>query len=67
MIPGQTNRDYRILRPLSPVVAALAYQRTAGPKRYVVIPGITHYGIYGEPREQATRLAIDWFDQQLKP
>jgi len=45
---------------------ALAHQRAAGPKRYVVTPRITHYGIYGEAREQATQLAIDWFDQHLK-
>ncbi len=44
----------------------LAYERANEPKRYVVIPGIAHYGIYGEAREQATRLAIDWFDQYLK-
>ena len=45
----------------------LAYQRATGPRRYVEIPGISHYGIYGEAREQATRLAIEWFDQHLKP
>ena len=45
----------------------LAYQRAAEPKRYVVIPNIKHYGIYGEAQEQATRLAIQWFDQYLKP
>jgi len=44
----------------------LAYERAAEPKRYVVIPNIAHYAIYGEAREQATRLAIDWFDQHLK-
>lgn len=45
----------------------LAYERAAEPKRYAVIPNIAHYGIYGEAREQATRLAIDWFDAHLKP
>jgi hypothetical protein len=30
------------------------------------LPGIAHYGIYGEAREQVTRLAIDWFDAHLK-
>lgn len=45
----------------------LAYDRATDPKRYVEIPGIAHYGIYGEAREQATRLAIEWFDQHLKP
>ena len=44
----------------------LAYERASEPKRYVVIPDIAHYGIYGEARAQATRLAIDWFDQHLK-
>ena len=44
----------------------LAYERAAEPKKYVVIPGIAHYGIYSEAREQATRLAIEWFDQHLK-
>lgn len=45
----------------------LAYERAAGPRKYVEIPGIAHYGIYGEAREQATQLAIEWFDQHLKP
>ncbi len=44
----------------------LAYELAADPKKYVVIPGIAHYGIYGEARGQATALAIDWFDQHLK-
>lgn len=44
----------------------LAYERAVEPKQYVVIPNIAHYGIYGEAREQATKLAIDWFDQYLK-
>ncbi len=44
----------------------LAYARAGEPRKYVVIPGIAHYGIYGQAREQATRLAIEWFDQHLK-
>jgi dienelactone hydrolase len=44
----------------------LAHERAAEPKKYVVIPDIAHYGIYGEARAQATMLAIDWFDQHLK-
>lgn len=44
----------------------LAYSRAAEPKKYVVIPGIAHYGIYGQARQEATRLAIDWFDSHLK-
>lgn len=47
--------------------AVLAHARAIGPKRYVEIPGIAHYGIYGEARDQATRLAIEWFDRYLKP
>lgn len=44
----------------------LAHERASGPKSYVVIPGITHYGIYGEARDRATRLAVEWFDRHLK-
>jgi alpha-beta hydrolase superfamily lysophospholipase len=43
-----------------------AYQRARGPKKLVTIPGIRHYGIYNEAREQAQELAIDWFDEHLK-
>jgi dienelactone hydrolase len=46
--------------------AKLAYDRAREPKKYVVIPGITHYGIYLQAREQATKLAIGWFDEHLK-
>jgi dienelactone hydrolase len=45
----------------------LAYERAQGPKKLVTIPGIRHYGIYNEAREQAIKLAIDWFDKYLKP
>jgi fermentation-respiration switch protein FrsA (DUF1100 family) len=44
----------------------LAFKRAAGPKKLVVIPGIRHYGIYGVAREQAVRLAVDWFNQYLQ-
>jgi len=43
-----------------------AYQLASEPKKYVVVPGITHYGIYREARAEATKLAIDWFDRYLK-
>jgi uncharacterized protein len=43
-----------------------AFERAAGPKQFVTIPGIRHYGIYGEARAQAVKLAIDWFNQYLK-
>jgi dienelactone hydrolase len=43
-----------------------AFERAKGPKKLVTIPGITHYGIYGEARPQAQKLAIEWFDANLK-
>ncbi|MCI0524040.1 MAG: alpha/beta fold hydrolase [Acidobacteria bacterium] len=46
--------------------AKAAYDRARGPKKYVEIPKITHYGIYRESREQAVKLAVEWFDQYLK-
>lgn len=47
--------------------AKLAYDRMPGTKKkYVSLPGIPHYGIYREMREQAIKLAIEWFDQYLK-
>ena len=46
--------------------AKLAFDRAREPKKYVVIPGITHYGVYLKARPQATKLAIDWFDEHLK-
>jgi hypothetical protein len=46
--------------------AKAGYDRMTGAKKYVVLPGITHYGVYGPMREQAIRLAIEWFDQYLK-
>ena len=45
----------------------LAYTRVPGRKKLVVMPGIRHYDIYGSQRAEAIKLAIDWFDQQLKP
>lgn len=47
--------------------AKLAYDRMPGAKKkYVSIPNITHYGIYREQRQQAIKLAIEWFDENLK-
>ncbi|MFN7949811.1 MAG: alpha/beta fold hydrolase [Blastocatellia bacterium] len=47
--------------------AKLAYERMAGAKKkYISIPGITHYGVYMQQREQAVKYAIEWFDQYLK-
>ena len=44
----------------------LAYDRAPEPKKYVVIPGITHYGVYTTARVQATKIEIEWYDQHLK-
>lgn len=46
--------------------AERAFARAKGPKDYVTIPGIHHYGIYSEARAEAMRLAINWFDRYLK-
>jgi dienelactone hydrolase len=43
-----------------------AHRLARGPKKLVTIPGIRHYGIYNEARDQATKLAIAWFDEHLK-
>jgi internalin A len=45
--------------------AILAYQRATGVKKLVSIPGIKHYGIYKEARDQAQKEAIAWFDAHL--
>jgi len=37
------------------------------PVAYHVLKGMTHYGIYREGFEQATRLEVEWFTQHLKP
>jgi dienelactone hydrolase len=37
------------------------------PSKYHVIPGITHYGVYREGFDEATRIEIEWFNQHLKP
>ncbi len=50
------NRDHAIR----------AHELARGPKRLINIPNITHYGIYTQARQQAQKLAIEWFDQHLK-
>ena len=45
----------------------LAHQRARGPKKIVTIEEITHYGIYGVARDRAEKLAVEWFDEHLKP
>lgn len=42
-----------------------AYRLTPGPKNLVIIPKITHYGIYYEARLEAQKLAIEWFGKHL--
>jgi hypothetical protein len=46
--------------------AIKAHERAKGPKKLVTIPNIRHYGIYREARQQAQKLAIEWFDEHLK-
>ena len=46
--------------------AKKAYDRAKGPKKLVTIPGISHYGIYRQARPQAQKLAIEWYDLNLK-
>jgi dienelactone hydrolase len=46
--------------------AILAHTNAKGPKRLVVIPGIKHYGVYTDKREEVVNLAADWFKQHLQ-
>ena len=46
--------------------AIKAYNHVLGPKNLVTVPKITHYGIYYEARQEAQRLALEWFDKHLK-
>jgi dienelactone hydrolase len=45
----------------------LACERVTGPRKMVMLPNITHYGIYNAERKRAITLAIGWFDKYLKP
>jgi dipeptidyl aminopeptidase/acylaminoacyl peptidase len=47
-------------------VAGILKQRGV-PVAYHVLKGMTHYGIYREGFEEATRLELDWFTKHLKP
>ncbi len=42
-----------------------AYERGKGSKKLVTIPGIGHYGIYGQARPQAQKRAMAWFTERL--
>ncbi|MFI4935955.1 MAG: alpha/beta hydrolase [Caulobacterales bacterium] len=44
----------------------LGCERVRGPRKAIMVPGITHYGIYGAERDLAIKAAIDWFDRYLK-
>jgi dienelactone hydrolase len=44
----------------------LAHERATGPKKLVIVPGITHYGVYTQAKPQAQKAAIAWFDEHLK-
>lgn len=46
--------------------AEIAYARVRGPKEYYVVPGITHYAVYGDAREEVVRRAVEWFDRHLR-
>ena len=41
-------------------------QTNGVPVQYFIIPGITHYGVYREGFEQATKLELEWFGKHLK-
>jgi uncharacterized protein len=48
--------------------AIKAFEAFRGAKKNLVtIPGIRHYGIYTQARQQAQQLAIQWFEAHLKP
>jgi dipeptidyl aminopeptidase/acylaminoacyl peptidase len=44
----------------------LAIKARGIPTEYHVLKGITHYGVYGEGFDEATRLELAWFDRFLK-
>lgn len=44
----------------------LAHKLAKGPKKLVIVPNITHYGIYHEARGRAQKETLDWFDEHLK-
>ena len=46
--------------------AIKAYNLAKGPKKLETIPGITHYGVYLQAREQCHKLSQAWFDEYLK-
>lgn len=45
--------------------AVYALLKNRVPAKYVVIDGITHYGIYRDKLDEARQLAIDWYKEHL--
>jgi dienelactone hydrolase len=48
------------------VIGNLAHERAKGPRKLVILPGLTHYDIYLKARKEAQKLALEWFDKYLK-
>lgn len=48
-------------------VALILEQGNKAPVKYVVVPGITHYGIYTTAFKQGSDMALAWFTEYLKP
>jgi dienelactone hydrolase len=46
--------------------AILAHERAQGPKKLITIPGITHYGVYLQARDECQKLSLAWFQEQLQ-
>jgi alpha-beta hydrolase superfamily lysophospholipase len=42
-------------------------QQRGIPAELHVIPGVSHYGVYAEGFDEATRVELAWFDRYLKP
>jgi len=65
LIIDAENEELMNRREHGEVVAGIL-EKNGVPVSYHVIPGITHYGIYREAREQALQMEIDWFNKHLK-
>jgi hypothetical protein len=51
----------------TPTTASWPASGVTGPRKLVMIAGLTHDGLYGPGRGRAMTAAIDWFDRYLKP
>jgi uncharacterized protein len=49
-----------------PETIRAAFARAGEPKRLVEVEG-THYSVYLEAAEEASRWAVEWFTEYLKP